>query len=204
MLRVTDILARIGEHSAIWGQTGTGKTWLARRLLLPRRYVQIYDSKGFIDWPEYRLYTNLQDVIYAREEKVIYRPTYDELQNPETVNLYFSFIYARENTFCYVDEVPSISDASKSPNAFLGCFQRGRERKISMLAGSQRPVDIPKVIFTESKHYYIFRLTDDGDRKRISSNIPIKSEVLANLRERQFIYFNFDDGLRGPFEIEDQ
>lgn len=164
----------------------------------------IFDSKGFIDWPEYKLYTNLQDVVAAKEPKLIYRPGFEELQNEDTVNRFFSFIYERQNTFIYVDETPSIATASSKPSNFLGLLQRGRERGISVLAGTQRPIDVPKVIFTESKHFYIFRTADDSDRRKISSNIGVEPGIFGLLREQEFLYFNFNDGLSGPYKVEDK
>jgi hypothetical protein len=57
--------------------------------------------------------------------------------------------------------------------------------------GSQRPKDVPSAIFTESEHFFIFRLTFEADRDKVASfTSDAIGERIAKLRGHECVYYN--------------
>jgi len=100
--------------------------------------------------------------------------------------------WKRGNTIIYIDELTLANpQRTRLLPAFGRAIRTGRERKVSVWCGSQRPKDIPSNVFTETENFYIFRLVWDDDRKKVgsfTSNLMYKRQAL--LRGHDFLYYN--------------
>ncbi len=199
-----DPLEAIGpqQRAVIIGKTGSGKTVLAkellRRMLAKRRHVVVYDGKGEIDWPEFKVYKHLAELVTAKESKLLYQPEYEEMVNPDVVNAFFHWIYTRKNTTVYIDEVYLITKRNELPRWYGACLMQGRQLGISVISATQRPKGIPQVILSESEHWFIFRLSLLQDRKKITESIPVNERQLETLADYRFYYAHISGKSKGP------
>lgn len=184
------------------GQTGSGKTTLARYLLNHRRYKVVADYKGRIDWPEYKTYTTLSKLVSAREDSLLYRPSYAESQDEETQNKFWEWIYRRGGTTVYADETTAFAHGDIFPYHYGACLVRGRELGIELWSSTQRPTRVPQVMLSESEHYYVFKLKLPQDRERVEAFSGISRREILELPKQYFLYARQDSGVEGPFTLD--
>jgi hypothetical protein len=190
-----------GDRVMFAGQTGSGKTTLARVLLSTRRYVVALDTKGMLRWPEYRVYTSLDKLRKATEERLIYRPPFHVAEDDAEREDFFRWIYLRRNCTCYVDELMQATRGEVYPRHFGAGFTRGRELGVEMWTSTQRPVSVPQVSLSESEHVYAFRLRLPQDRDRVEALAGIDAERIARLPKHHFLYSRQDADVIGPLRL---
>ena len=188
------------------GMTGSGKTKLAQFLLQAFENVLVFDAKGTLDWKDFRRYTSLRKLVSHansnKQTRAIYAPNAEELRNEEFHEAFFKFVYTRKGTFCYVDEVYSVAYRDELPPHYHAILTRGRERGNGLLSSTQRPMQIPSVIMSESEFWYVFRLSMPGDRKKVQDTIGVPGDVIGSLPKHQFIYARADTEERiGPLKL---
>lgn len=201
MLTLAELAPGKTDRAAFIGQTGSGKTTLAHETLKLRPYVVALDPKGTLSWPDYTLITNLDDLMRSKANRLTYRPVYEELSDPEAIDSFFEWIYQRQATALYVDEVFAIARGDQYPWHFGACLTRGRERGVVVYNATQRPSRIPQVILSESEHYYCFNLKLPRDRQRVEETAGIEQDALK-LPKHQFWYAPQDGEIRGPLKLE--
>jgi hypothetical protein len=180
------------------GMTGSGKTTLAHLLLAPFDYVAVYDAKGLLRWKDYERFETLKEVVKSNAPRVIYAPTHSELRDDAMIDAFFQWVYFRQNTFLYVDEVYAVTERLEIPPFYHAILTRGRERGNGLLSATQRPMLIPTVIMSEAESWYIFRLAMETDRKKVEACIGLDSERIASLPKRAFFYSRADEALLSP------
>lgn len=198
----SELVPARGERAVFVGQTGSGKTTLARVLLRSRRYVVVIDPKGLLAWPEYKVYRSLATLTKAKEERLIYRPSWQELQDPDELEAFFSWVYQRRNCTLYVDELFGICQGEVYPPHFGACLTRGRELGIDVWSATQRPKRVPQVALSESEHYYVFYLKLSQDRERVRDLTGIDDQEIAALPKYDFLYSRQDSATEGPLRLE--
>jgi hypothetical protein len=193
-----NISPKLTERAVFIGKTGCGKTTLARYMLNHWPFVVVLDIKDRLFWKGYKRVTSFQELINSKEPKLIYAPKHEELIDKESGELsayihdFFKWIYNRQNTVVYIDEVYGVTIGNKLPYYYHACLTRGRELNIMVFSATQRPKDIPQVILSESDNYYVFRLLLPQDRAKVKSILPFSEERLMALGEHQFLYGRAD------------
>lgn len=197
-----DFLPRPDERMFIAGQTGSGKTYLTERLLEclpPDEMVIIIDSKH--GWNVKRSWFSKgnkpvllnQHPIYKRglalnslePGKYVYRPSYPEMLDPMITKL---FLWALKRGKITLD-IDELGDFSRGPNVHqaLGkVIRQGRQKKVRMLIGSQRPASIPLIALTESTKFAVFHLQSLEDRKRMAQWV---NPIMINEVDGHDFYF---------------
>ena len=202
-MTLNKISTKWGERAAIIGKTNSGKTFLAQKLLNDFQYVVVLDSKGTINWTGYKIYRSLKQLVKAREDKLIYRPNIKEVRDEKIIDAFFFWVYERQRTCLYIDEVFAVVSGNSIPDGYHACLTRGRERDITLISSTQRPKRIPQEILSEAENLYIFKLRLENDRDKIEEIIGDTEEnLIKNLPNRYFIYCNYDD-IYGPFTIKE-
>ena len=174
-------MAKIGrnQHVFIAGGTGTGKTFLMQYFLSTNeKLTLILDTKGTFEWPHVlpehkaliRTFAELPQAIADGYKRIIYRPIYQEL-NDDYYNQFLMYAYNLGNCTVGIDEVKQVTHSASESGMVEGykaILTRGRELGVNVWSASQRPSSIPVVVYSESSHWFIFRLNAKPDRARIA------------------------------------
>lgn len=181
------MLPAYDERAVLVGRTGSGKTTLAEHLLRHYAFAVVLDPKRRITWEGFDRQESLQAVSHSKFSHVIYAPTWEEQWDykPEAVEEFFRWIFHRENTMLYVDEVMRVSRGDVIPSYYLACVTQGREIGVGVISSTQRPKKIPQVILSEAEHYYVFPLQLSQDRDRV---LEVTGETVPLVRGHEFAY----------------
>jgi len=202
--QLAKVTPRQTDRAFFVGMTGSGKTTLARKLLESRAYAVALDYKRTLNWPEYRLCESLRQLENAKESRLIYRPNMADFDSAENTAKLWEWLYLRGNTTVYVDETALSVDARSLPLFYRACLMQGREHGIEVWSATQRPLDIPSIVGSESENVYAFRLRLPQDRKRVEELTGIPANSIAALTKRQFMYGRQDGDVSGPLWLSFQ
>lgn len=162
----------IGERGFIVGLSGSGKSEVAKRLIPstgtrvvidPKREFQVRGERVINDPSKFRVIEGKLNVYRPHPDLLTDIPSYDEVLRK---------VYNTGNVFLYLDEVTPLMNGNKGPKYLQVCYQLGRSKGVTSLASTQRPTCISKVLFTEATKFYVFRLNDLNDIRRMASIVP--------------------------------
>lgn len=167
----------------IAGKTGTGKSYLAENYLAKYEYVVKLDTKGeaherrqagenlwrgLKEGKDFKVIEHLTDLPYVDTKKIIYVPSMDEM-TWDTYDEFFKYIYLRENTILWIDELMSITNSPLKVQPWLrGLYTRGRSKNIGVWALTQRPSGIPGDTMANSEVFISFDLRLPADREKLA------------------------------------
>lgn len=160
-----------GEHSAILGCSGSGKTLFALWQIseAPFQYFPWFmiDFKGdeTISAISRARTLDLSERIPSEPGLYVLRPRPDEKDDVEN---WLKKLWEHENAGLYVDEGYLLPDKAWLQNVLA----QGRSKKITVSVTSQRPFYVPRSVFTEASYLTVFRLNDDGDKARVAEFSP--------------------------------
>jgi hypothetical protein len=164
-------LPRTDEHMAIVGCTGSGKTTMAAWVLsccpfdlMP--YIAIdYKNDDLLQQIGRIKELELSDPIPEKPGLYVIRPLPSE---KEDVEKWLWKVWEKGNTGLFIDEAYLLPDA----DAIKNILAQGRSLRIPVIAASQRPVSVPRSIFTEASHIAVFRLNDRRDKQTVGFFTP--------------------------------
>lgn len=176
------ILINKGQRGIIVGKTGSGKTigaiWQMQQL--PFAPVIILDSKiepAFdtiaVGKERLKIYNSAEKFMQGWErgdiaEYMIVRPSGSEISAQDIMDDCLQAIYsASEPCLVYIDEAYHWHVNGRCGAGLNNLLTRGRSKGISTLLSTQRPVWISRFCFTECERFYIYRLSDERDRKTV-------------------------------------
>lgn len=164
-------LPRTDEHLAVLGCTGSGKTTLASWVLSQAPFDRMpYIA---IDYKHDELLGSIDRIKeIGAHEKIpvdpglyVLRPQPSEIDAVET---WLWKVWSAGHTGLYVDEAYLLPNQA----AIKNILAQGRSLRIPGIFSSQRPVDVPRSIFTEASHIAVFRLNDRRDKKTVQEFTP--------------------------------
>lgn len=171
------------EHVFIAGMTGSGKSVTAEHYLAGYANVIKLDTKdevserrkqkkplwkGLVEGKDYTVINRLAELDNVDTPKIIYVPEFDE-QTQDHYNSLFKWVYERQNTILWIDELMSIADSpSRYPPYLKALYTRGRSRESVVWALTQRPMDIPTIVMANSTHFFIYNLNMPQDREKVA------------------------------------
>ena len=194
------------KHVLICGSTGSGKSYLAEQYLKGYKYVIKLDTKdetnerrrkGLSPWEGLRegrdfvVISDFEQLDDCEADKIIFNPSYYD-QTEDLFNRFFDWVFLRENTIVWIDEVMGLATAYRMPRALLRIYTQGRSKNVGLWACSQRPAGIPQIILANSDYYFIFNMNNINDRKRIYDMTGIKS-MLELPKGHNFWYYKIGD-----------
>lgn len=178
---------RFNDRALIIGATGSGKSELINVLLAGVRCQRlVIDSKHEFELPEVEPAYSVGAIDW-RQRTILFRPAPDAAR--KVWDDVFRAAYSRPNALVVaVHELGDVCDfqPSSTPTWFNAYLSKGRSRSKGLLAGTQRPVQIPKRALTESDHVYMVgeRLMWAPDHDAVAQAMGRNPRELAQLIDR--------------------
>lgn len=170
--RAQFVLPGINDRVAVVGATGSGKTQFAAWMLSEARFDLI--PYVMVNYKRDELLESIPRVIDIGYNEIPSIPgVYQIAPLPSHVDEmedWLMRIWARENIGLLFDEAFMVPD--KRRGAFTAILTQGRSKRIPAIICSQRPVLLPKFVYTESQYYAVFRLQNQMDKKKIGEYVP--------------------------------
>jgi hypothetical protein len=148
------------------GETGSGKSWagiwhLANANFSTRPYV-IIDPKNEEEIAQ--IHAQEIDLGYMPKTPGIYvtHPLPTEVEKKMLDN-FFLDCWDRENIGLFLDEAMFCDDGP----GLTACLTQGRSKRIPMIMNTQRPVDIPRLVFNQASFFQIFPMNDDREMRTV-------------------------------------
>jgi hypothetical protein len=201
-----------GEHVALIGPTGQGKTTMLLAMLPLHHYVVIFGTKPRDDTMDKLIatggYVRLDRWVPGLDAdeypKRIVWPDAREIKSVENQKLVFADAFARiyrEGGWTVaIDELWYFgNDGPLHMNNEIKLYlQQSRSLGISLVAGTQRPAWVPREIYTQCTHIMFWRINDDEDIRSIagigSANGSVVRELVQDLEPFQVLYLNTRTG----------
>jgi energy-coupling factor transporter ATP-binding protein EcfA2 len=201
-------LWRSGEHVALIGPTGQGKTTMLLNLLPLHPYVVVFVTK-----PVDTTMSSLATEGYHRMERW-HSLDPDKFPRrllwPDATRLNaqvkqrqvfadaFERIYRERGWTVAIDELWYVSTVLKLEGAVRVYLQQSRSLGISLLVATQRPARVPVEVYDQCTHLFFWRDNDRTNLDRISgiayrSSQLIRS-IVADLEDHQMLYVNTRTG----------
>lgn len=199
-----------GEHVALIGPTGLGKTNLLMNLLPLSRFNVVFATKPADATMEHLI----RNGDYVRLKKWV--PGMSALDAPRRVlwpdakridsditqrkvfQEAFGHIYREGGWTVAIDEAWWISMHLKLAHETKVMLQQGRSLGISMINATQRPKEVPLAIYSMSTHLFFWRNNDEEDLDRLkginSRDSRLVRIVVQNLERHQVLYINTRTG----------
>lgn len=169
------------KHVLVVGATETGKSFLAEQYLKGYEYVIKLDTKnetaeryrdgksawdGLEEGKHFTVVYRFEDLEEVETPKIIYVMPFEE-QTKEGFDIFFNWVFLRENTILWIDELMSVGTVNSVPPSLGRLYQQGRSKGIGIWSCSQRPSGIPNIAPANSAYYFVFNLYLKADRKRM-------------------------------------
>lgn len=111
--------------------------------------------------------------------------------------------YGKHERLVVVNELADFYQVSRTSNIFWLISRSGREKKVGLIAESQRPRYIPVPVLTEMKQVFLFELDNKDDMKHmfdmgVPKERPGGSPVQAVDRKYVFFYWNKELKWKAP------
>jgi energy-coupling factor transporter ATP-binding protein EcfA2 len=189
------------DRLAFFGQTGSGKSELARAM--------------FAGMATPRIVIDVKDDLAAKLPGIptVQSPT--EAMHHETVRAvpvepsdeaWYAAIYdaalARGETLIWLDEANEVSNSNYIPRSIRRFILQGRSRQCGHFACSPRPADINPTFAAQSQHLFLFWVTHPRDIKAYSELSGRKESVIESIltqriegkETRRFLHLEQDTG----------
>lgn len=198
-----------GEHLAVIGPTGVGKTTLLAQIIGARKYVVMFVTKnrdktisgdfpGFKripQWPPPRTW----------DERLLLWPDTSSLTIRESQKKQHDIfkdamdrLYHTGNWCVVFDEQQYLCEDLGLAVENRMLQHQGRSSGITVVNGAQRPANVPVVTYSGSTHVVLWKNTEPLDVKRLSNIGGVDKRELANematLSKHEFVYINTRKG----------
>jgi hypothetical protein len=177
-----------GEHVAIIGSTGTGKTFLEQHLLKLRDYDLVLRTKA--DDNKFSGFARIRtiDAIRVTHSRYLLAPRYDDqrLECARALELAW-----RQGGWCIaIDELFYAIDTLKLEPGINRLLTQGRSKAVSVVCGMQRPTRVSRFALSEATHIFVFRAEGRDVKIIADATTPRVVPCIEALRRFEFAYFN--------------
>ena len=180
---------RQGEHVSIIGDTGSGKTFLEARLLALRDNVVVCRTKpDDIRFDGYKTVRTASAMDSLDEHRLLLTPKY-ERQAVEIADA-LTKAWEQGHWTMALDEVYYMTQMLKIEPYINRLLTQGRSKRITVIAGMQRPAWISRFALSQSTHVFLFS-TEGRDTKTIAQALtPRLVDIVGVLRKHEFAYYH--------------
>lgn len=194
------------EHVTIEGPTGQGKSVLGLTLIDQRAEARGSHVVVFATKPTDRELLALGRQpgwhIIRRwppsygQDRVIFWPPFGKVgdhrrRHAQVFREALEAIFHERGRVLYIDEAAYLADDLGLADLMTSCWQMGRSQNLIMVAGTQRPVKVPRAMWSEATWLFAFRTTDEDELRRVSeiggTDKRQLADVIRNLRPHEFV-----------------
>jgi hypothetical protein len=181
-----------GEHVAIIGDTGTGKTYMmAKGLLRLRNYVVVLKTKSDDDeqtkWDGFHRIRKAKGMQNERYSRFLLDPEY-RMQAVEGWNM-AERVWRQGSWTVVFDEEWYAEKIGLTPQ-IERLLTQTRSMRVSVVCGQQRPVGNSRFVISQATHVFCFRVEGRDAKTVAESTTPRILPVFETLQKRQFVYYN--------------
>jgi hypothetical protein len=208
---------RQGEHVALLGPSGRGKTVVLKKILQRRSYVALFATKprdpelSVLNPPWWKTWTDPSTrdgyvryeawPVHASPDRFPRRiiwPKATKIDSDEHQRHVFkdamAYIFQSGGWCVALDETMYMTESLGLEKQIRMMLTQGRVLGISMINASQRPRHIPLVVYSQSTHLLFFRTTEGVDVARLGELNTVNAKavrlLVGTLEEYQFLYVN--------------
>lgn len=182
----------LGEHIAVVGDTGTGKTYLISQLVAARKYVVFFSTKRdettkhFEGFQRARRADKMDDVFASH---IILSPSYENQAREGWEML--ERAWKQGNWTIVIDELWYAEKLGLKWQVER-LLTQGRSKGVSVVVGMQRPAMISRFAIASCTHLFSFRLDGrDADTIKLAT-MPAVQDAISTLdhTRKDFAYFH--------------
>ncbi len=188
-----------GESVCIVGPKGSGKTVLAKTLLLSRRNALVIDTKLIERWERIGVRITPQQLLNVRGGRYHWPASDDFILDRDVQDVTFRRLLKSGHRVLYIDEA---YDLQLSGGLKL-VATKGRASKLGLWVSTQRPCHIPLFLISEAQHFFVFYLRLARDRARIeeATGMELPWDRLQKWRH-SFLYISETGKVLGPIQLD--
>jgi hypothetical protein len=197
-----------GEHLALIGPTGQGKTTMLRHLLPRHPFVSIVATKPADRTLEpfmldgYRKFPRWASVDPRVVPRRIVWPDASRLDSlphqADVIREAFHKMYRERAWTVAIDETWFVTNKLKLRSEIETVLTQGRSIDLSVVNSTQRPAWIPTAVYDQSTHLFFWRNNDGRAQARLAEinnvNSALVKDVVGNLEKHQTLYINARSG----------
>lgn len=199
------------EHVTLVGPTKQGKTTLA--LVLVKERARLRDAHVVIlatkpkdptlsalgwpiirDWPP--SYGQKQVIFWPRFSRDVRRAAILQRHAFDPV---LADIFHDGKRVVVVDEAFYMTDVLGLEATMKQFWSQGRSNDLIVVAGTQRPRNVPREMFSECSHFFAFRTADEDELRRVGEIGGVDTKRLRDtmraLKPHEFVYCQTRTGL---------
>ncbi len=180
---------------AILGRSGSGKSYLAQKIIALYPRVIIFDSLyEYSETGEIQHdFEGFSEFMLKHENEQSFRTVVqfgveNSHQNEEFEQM-LRVAYYRGRCAIFIDEVQNFSTVHIIPEWLRQVVLTGRHQEIALIFTTQRPGELHKTLLSQSNKIFCGNLHSQVDIKTMSNYLDRPAEEIANLPDRKFIYW---------------
>ncbi len=177
-----------GQHVAVIGHTGTGKTTLMSNLVRMREFVIFYRTKSDdVKMPDLRKVRDTKRMDDLMSHRLLFDPLYE--QQASQGGRMIEKAWRQGGWTIFLDELFYIHRIGLQKHVEM-LLTQGRSKRITVVAGMQRPVHVTRFALSEVTHIFSFAL-EPRDAKMIAEITNDEyAEVVRRLPKYRFAHFH--------------
>jgi len=131
--------------------------------------------------------------VYIHPYRLIYRPLNDPAAEVDSIA---EAVYLLGDTCFVLEEVTAYCSPYQISEQLAHIIQRGRHKNIELIATTQRPYGLHRLLTSQAKEIYVFNTNEPRDRQYLSALLG--SEIETKLDSlKQYEYIKWEDGKEG-------
>ena len=177
-----------GKHIMFLGSTGSGKSYLAEKMLERVKRYFIFDTQDIFDFDKSKIVTKPSEAVKAIEKninRIIYKP-HRKYQTREINEIIINALLDsstrkhKKPRVIYIDEIFHLGYERSFPSALPIGLAISRQRGLSFWISTQRPKLIPTNILSEVSYIFCFFLSKRLDIEYLADNIRADKKQFIN------------------------
>jgi len=194
------------QHVTLVGPTSQGKSTLALRLIERRAELRGSHVVIFATKPRDRALSALgrkPDWHVIRrwppsygQERVIFWPPFGDVKSVtsrhrEIMGDVLADVFHEGNRVVYFDEAYYMAQDLDAEAIMRKMWQMGRSQNLIVVAGTQRPVAVPRPMFSECSYFFAFRTSDEDELRRVGelggTDTKLLRSIIRSLGPHEFV-----------------